>query len=114
MLQIKGRQALLHNAGVVYKLNWSCEQSCIGQVRRNLITRIQDHVPNGKPNQKSDVAKHLVRSPNQKINFDPPEVLGHSNHRRKPLIKETMFIQKIRTKINLDGASQPIYLLDTK
>ena len=59
--KFKDRQALLHNAGVVYKLNCSCGQSHIGQTHRNLVTGIQDHVLYGKPNQESDVAKHLVR-----------------------------------------------------
>ena len=49
--KFKDRQALLHNAGVVYKLNCSCGQSYIGQTHRNLATRIQEHVPNGKQNQ---------------------------------------------------------------
>ena len=111
--KFKDRQALLHNAGVVYKLNCSCGQSYIGQTHRNLATRIQEHVPNGKLNQESDVAKHLVRNPNNKMNFDSPEIPGHSNNRRKLRIKETLLIQKIQPQINLDGASQPIYLFNT-
>ena len=63
----------------------------------DLVTRIQKHVPNGKPNQESDVAKHLVCNPNHKINFDSPEILGHSNNRRKLRIKETLLIQKNST-----------------
>ena len=111
--KFKDRQALLHNAGVVYKLNCSCGKSCIGQTHRNLITRIQEYVPNGKPNQESDVAKHLVRNPNHKVNFYCPGILGHSNNCRKLRIKETLLIQKIQPQINLEGGSQPIYLFDT-
>ena len=92
--KINDRQALLHNAGVVYKLNCSSVQSYIGQTHRNLATRIQEHVPNGKQNQESDVAKHFVRDPNHKINFDSPEILCHSNNCRKPRMKETLIIQK--------------------
>ena len=40
-------------------------------------------------------------------------VIGHSNNRRKLRIKETLLIQKIQPQINLDGASQPIYLFNT-
>ena len=103
----------MHNAGVVFKLNCSCRQSCIGKADRNLVTRIQEYVPNKKLNQEPDVAKHLVRNPNHKINFDSPEILGHSNNPRKLRIKETLLILKIQPHINLDGASQPIYLFDT-
>ena len=63
-----------------------------GQTRGNLVTRIQGHVPNGKPNQESDVAKHLVHNNNHKINFDSPEILGHSNNNRQPQIKETLLM----------------------
>ena len=111
--KFKDRQALLHNAVIVSELNCSCEQSYIGQTHRNLATRIQEHVPNEKQNQESDVAKHLVSNPNHKINFDSPEILGHSNNRRKLRIKETLLIQKIQSQINLHRASKPIYLLNT-
>ena len=111
--RVKDRQALLHNTRVVYKLNCSCRQSYIGQTHCNLATRIQEHVPSGKQNQQSAVAKHLVGNPNHKINFDSPEILGHSNNRRKLRIEETLLIQKIQPQINLDGASQRIYLFNT-
>ena len=107
--KFKDRQALLHNAGVVYKLNCSCGQSYIGQTHRNLTTRIQEHELHGKQNQESDIAKHLVRNPNHKINFDFPEILGHSNNRRKRRIKESLLIQKIQPQINVDIASQTIH-----
>ena len=107
---MKDRQALLHNTGVVYKLNCSCGPSHISQTHRNLVARIQDHVLNEKLDQESDVAKHLVRNPNHKINFNSPEILGHSNNRRKLRIKETLLIQKISTVKNQIGAPQPIYL----
>ena len=81
----------MHKAGVVYyKLNYSCGLSYICQTRRNLVTGIQDHISNGKPNQELDVAKHLVRNPNHKINLDSAEILGRSDNRRKLRIKETL------------------------
>ena len=85
----------------------------VGQTHRNLVTGIQDHVLNGKPNLESDVAKHQVRNPNHQINFDSPKMLGHSNNRRKLRIKRTLLIQKIQPQINLNEAWQPIYLFDT-
>ena len=59
---------------------------------KNMCKNIQEHVANGKQNQESDVAKHLVRNPNHKINFDSTEIFGHSNNRRKLRIKETLLI----------------------
>ena len=97
----------------MYKLNCSCGESYIGPTHRNLATRIQEHVHHGKQNQESDVARHLVRNPDHKINFDFPKILGHSNNRRKLQIKKTLLIQNIQPQINLDGASRPIYLFNT-
>ena len=111
--KFKDFQALLHNAGVVYTLNCSDRKSCIGQTHRNLVTPIQEPVLNGKSNQESDAAKHLMCNPNLKINFDSPEILSHSNSRRKLQIKETLLIQKIQPQINLDGASKSICLFST-
>ena len=41
----KDRQTLLHSSGIVHKLNCSCGQSYIGQTKRNLKIRINDHMP---------------------------------------------------------------------
>ena len=41
----KDRQTLLHSSEVVCKLNCSCGQSYIGQTKRNLKIRINDHMP---------------------------------------------------------------------
>jgi len=39
----KYRQALLHLSGVVYQLSCSCGQTYVGQTKRNLITRLNEH-----------------------------------------------------------------------
>ena len=65
-------------------------KSYISQVRRNLVTRIEDHVPNGKSNQESDVVKHSVGNPNHKFNCGSPEMLGHCKCSGKLPIKESL------------------------
>ena len=74
---------------MVYKLNCSCGQSYIGQTRRNLITKIKDHKPHGKSNQELDVAKLLIRNPNHSIDFNSPEIIGHSSSNRELRLEET-------------------------
>ena len=39
----KDRQSLLHLSGVVYHLTCSCGQNYSGQIKRNLITRLNEH-----------------------------------------------------------------------
>ena len=48
--------------------------------------------PYGKSNQESDVAKHLILSPNRSIDFNSPEIIGRSSSNRKLRIKETLLI----------------------
>ena len=52
----KDRQTALHSSGVMYKLNCSCGQSYIGQSKRNLKTRINDHKPKNSTNNETDVS----------------------------------------------------------
>ena len=39
----KDRQSLLRSVGAVYQLTCSCGQKYIGQIKRNLITRLNEH-----------------------------------------------------------------------
>ena len=102
-----------HNSGFVYKLNCSCGQSYIGQTRRNLITKINDHKPHGKSNQESDVSKHLILNFNHSIDFNSPEIIERSSSNRKLRIKVNLLIQKYKLLLNLDETSHPIYLFNT-
>ena len=72
----KDRQSLLHSSGVVYQLTCSCGQNYIGQTKRNLITRLNEH----RTCEDSEVCKHLLNNPSHVINFDSPKILDRSNH----------------------------------
>ena len=85
----KDRQTALHSSGAVYKLNCSCGQSYIGQTKRNLKSRINDHKPKNSTNNETDVSQHLKNNPDHTINFYSPEILVQSNNIRKLRIKET-------------------------
>ena len=57
----KDRQTLLHSSGVVYTLNCSCGQSYIGQTKRNLKIRINEHIPKNSTNNETDVSQRLKK-----------------------------------------------------
>ena len=52
--------------------------------------------------QETDASKHQVDNPNHKIDFNNCEILGFSNHWRKRLIKESLYIQKFNPSMNID------------
>ena len=79
----KDRQSLLHSSGVVY-------QNYIGQTKRNLITRLNEH----RMCKDSDVCKHFLNNPNHELNFDSPKILDRSNQVTKLRIKETLQFPK--------------------
>ena len=104
----KNRQILLHSSGVVYKLNCSYGQSYIGQTKKNLKIRSNDHMPRNLTNNETDVSQHLKNNPDHTMNFHSPEILAHSNNIRKLRIKETLLIQNLQPQLNIDNSSNPI------
>ena len=70
LFRSKDKQALLHLTGVVYKLQCSCRKTYIGQSKRILKTRLEEHDPLifGK----SDVTDHLLVNSDYTIDFHNP------------------------------------------
>ena len=69
MFKHKEHQPKLLRSNVVYKLTCSCDSVYIGQTRRNLRARLDNHNPAANSNQQSDVAKHLLENPTHFIKF---------------------------------------------
>ena len=109
----KDKQPVLHRNNVVYKLNCSCGASYIGQTRRNLFFRLQEHNPQTRTNHQTDVTSHLLENPSHSIEFDQPEILATANNLRELLIKETLLIHEHNPSINSDESSTPLYLFNT-
>ena len=63
----KDKQALLHLTGTVYKLQCLCKKTYIGQSKRNLKTRLEEHDPITFG--KSVVTNHLQENPDHTITF---------------------------------------------
>ena len=50
----------------------------------------------------SEVCKHLLNNPNDKINFNSPKILDRSNHVTKLRIKDTLHISKTEPQLNVN------------
>ena len=108
LFSYKDHQSLLHLSGVVYQLTCSCGQNYIGQTKRNLITRLNEH----RTCEDAEVCKHLLNNPNHEINFDSPKILDRSNHVTKLRIKETLYIFKTEPQLNVGNQSLPLYIFN--
>jgi len=86
----KDKQNHLRRSSVVYKLTCTCGSNYIGQTRRNLITRINEH----KFDQGSEVCKHLLANPKHRFNFKQPEILGSIVGQKKLHLLEFLLIQQ--------------------
>ena len=112
MFKHKEHQPKLLRSNVVYKLTCSCDSVYIGQTRRNLRARLDDHNPAANSNQQSNVAKHLLENPTHFINFNEPEILCSAYNFKELLIKETLLIHQLQPDINVDISSFPLYVFN--
>ena len=108
----KENQPLMYRNNVVYKLTCSCGSTYIGQTRRNLQLRMNEHNPKFKHTQETDVTKHLLENPGHTINFDQPQILTSACNTKELLIKETILIQQEKPDINVDLTSIPLYIFN--
>ena len=109
--QYKDQQSLLHITGAFYQLSCTCGKSYIGQTKRNLKFRLNEHKPSNS--YKSDISKHLLENSSHLIDFNQPKIPARDNNWRKLKIKETLFIQKLQPQLNIDEASHPLFLFNT-
>ena len=112
MFKHKEHQPKLLRSIVVYKLTCSGDSVYIGQTRRNLRARSDDHNPAANSNQQSDVAKHLLENPTHFINFNEPEILCSAYNFKELLIKETLLIHQLQPDINVDISSFALYVFN--
>ena len=89
MFRFKDKQRTLRDSNAVYKLSRSCGGNYEDKIRRNLISRLQEH----NPQSKKDVTKHLVDNPGHNITFDEPEIMATAHNLKQLLIKETLLTQ---------------------
>ena len=62
--------------------------------------------------QRSLLTRHICSNPDHIFNIDNPILLGCEQQRIKRLIKEGLFIQKLRPSLNKQEKSYNLYLFD--
>ena len=108
-LHFKDPQPQLLRSNVVYRLNCSCGSFCIGQTRRHLVKRLDEH----QTSLNSEVCNHLQSNPNHRVDFNNPQILNSSPDKSKLLILESLCIQQLKPSLNLDSKSFPLRLFNT-
>ena len=105
---VKDRQRQLTRSNVVYRLNCSGGSFYIGQTRKNLVKRLEEH--QSRPN--SEVCNQLQSNPSHKVDFHNPQILTLSPDKHELLILESLCIQLLKRNLNLDSSSYPLHLFN--
>ena len=105
----KDKRNHLRRSSVVYKLTCTCGSNYIGQTRRKLITRINEH----KFDLCSEVCKHLLANPTHRFNFKQPEILGSIVSQKELHLLESLLIQQYQPDLKVNGSFVPLLLINT-
>ena len=105
---VKDRQRQLIKSNIVYRLNSPCGSFYIGQTRRNLVKRLEEH--QSSPNY--EVCDHLQSNPSHKVDFHNPQILTSCPDKHKLLVLESLYIQLLKPNLNLDFSSYPLRLFN--
>ncbi|XP_047504100.1 uncharacterized protein LOC125049061 [Pieris napi] len=85
----------LQDAGI-YKLDCDCGLSYIGQTKRNMSSRLKEHIADirHRRHTKSAVCEHILDRPNHYIRFDQPKILAKEKRFFPRLVREAIEIKK--------------------
>ena len=86
--------------GVVYQVTCSCNLRYIGETKRCLKVRFEEHCKTEGSNM-TEIGKHLAESPGHTVSFDDVQILSFEQHFRKRRILESTFIQQIMCHISI-------------
>ncbi|XP_077273242.1 uncharacterized protein LOC143903487 [Temnothorax americanus] len=98
----KDTNALCSNNNVIYKIKCNdCDASYVGQTKRQLKTRINEHKNNYKldPSRHSVITEHILNL-NHSFNWNNPEILDFETNYYKRLISEMIHIKEQKNGIN--------------
>ena len=79
--------------GVVYQVACSCNLRYIGETKRCLKVRFEEHCKT-EGTYMTEVGKHLAESPGDTVSFEDVKILSFESHTRKRRILESIFIQE--------------------
>ena len=115
---LKCRTPLPYSANVVYQ--FSCLQDAgttyIGQTKRHMLTRVNEHLSLHKPNsQQSEIKTHIYGCPtchNKFLNFENFKIVKKCRTSYEARIIEALKIKKLRPKLNKQLVTKGVsYLL---
>ena len=86
-----------------------CDADYTGETKRNIPYRMEEHTD---PTTDSLVARHTVENPGHTFNIDNPKILAFEHKLCKRKIKEALFIQKKKPKLNVQEKSYKLFLFD--
>ena len=92
------KDSIKHKANIVYKgtCNESCNESYIGETKRNAEIRWKEHCSNN--DKKSEVAKHLLKNPGHTTDWQVITSASHQRNKRK--ILEAYYKTKFKPSLN--------------
>ena len=98
--------------GVVYQVACSCNLRYIGETKRCLKVRFEEHCKTKGTNM-TEVGKHLAESPGHTVSFEDVKILSFESHTTKRGILESIFIQESKFKLLNDNLrSIPLYIFN--
>lgn len=84
----------LHENNIIYKICCrDCNASYVGQTKRQLKTRLNEHIKNIKSSNLSVVSQHIIEH-NHSFNWDNATILDRENNYFKRLISESIHIKQ--------------------
>ena len=79
------------------------EHDCIGQTKRHLVTRVNEHLSLQRPQPQSEIKSHIYRcNACQQVKLDSSnfEILKHCQNNYNTRIVEALVIKQCRPKLN--------------
>lgn len=87
---------------IIYKIHCNeCDASYVGQTKRKLNTRINEHKRNIKQPKLNVVSQHIMDS-NHSMNWSNVQILDHETNYYKRLISETIHIKQQKNGLNIN------------
>ena len=100
-------------SNVVYRVTCTCGAKYIGQTRRNIYTRMEEHAKTSGSGLTA-VGQHISENAGHTVNTDDPDILACSPYFSTLILKESLFIQKEDPSLNVQRDTRCLYLFKVK
>ena len=102
---LKSKTPLPYSSNVVYKFSCLRDADCsyIGQTKRHLVTRVNEHVELSRVEPKSEIKNHIYECDachTIKLDYTNFDILKRCQNNYNTKISEALLIRKFRPKLN--------------